>query len=53
VRAITYEFGKPQGERDLCIKCGSCYGACPRSFFNFEVMDEFEEISEIIAGALK
>lgn len=53
VRAITHEFGKPQGERDLCIKCGSCYGACPRSFFNFEVIDEFEDISEIIAEALK
>lgn len=53
VRAITLEFGKPQGERDLCIKCGSCYGACPRSFFNFEVIDEFEDISEIIAEALK
>lgn len=53
VRAINLEFGKPQGERDLCIKCGSCYGACPRSFFNFDVMEEFESISEIIAGALK
>ena len=53
VRAITHEFGKPQGQRDLCIKCGSCYGACPRSFFNFDVIPEFEGISEIIAGALK
>jgi coenzyme F420 hydrogenase subunit gamma len=53
VRAITHEFGKPQGNRDLCIKCGSCYGACPRSFFNFDVIPEFEGISEIIAGALK
>ena len=53
VRAITHEFGKPQGDRDLCIKCGSCYGACPRSFFNFDVIPEFEEISELIAEALK
>jgi coenzyme F420 hydrogenase subunit gamma len=53
VRAITHEFGKPQGQRDLCIKCGSCYGACPRSFFNFDVIPEFEGLSEIIAGALK
>lgn len=53
VRAITHEFGKPQGQRDLCIKCGSCYGACPRSFFNFDVIPEFEAISELIAGALK
>ncbi len=53
VHAITLEFGKPQGERDLCIKCGSCYGACPRSFFNLDVIPEFENISEIIAGALK
>lgn len=53
VRAITHEFGKPQGNRDLCIKCGSCYGACPRSFFNFDVIPEFEGISEIIAGAMK
>ncbi|WP_243684378.1 4Fe-4S binding protein [Methanosarcina barkeri] len=34
VRAIAHEFGKPQGDLNLCIKCGSCYGACPRSFFN-------------------
>jgi coenzyme F420 hydrogenase subunit gamma len=53
VRAITHEFGKPQGQRDQCIKCGSCYGACPRSFFNFDVIPEFEGISEIIAGAMK
>jgi len=53
VRAITHEFGKPQGQRDLCIKCGACYAQCPRSFFNFEVMDEFEGIMEIIDGAMK
>lgn len=29
--AITHEYGKPQGERDLCIKCGACYNQCPRS----------------------
>jgi len=53
VRAITHEFGKPQGQRDLCIKCGACYGQCPRSFYNFEVMDEFEGILELIDGAMK
>jgi coenzyme F420 hydrogenase subunit gamma len=53
VRAITIELGKPQGQSDLCIKCGSCYGACPRSFFNFEVIDDFEAISVMIAEALK
>lgn len=53
VRAITHEFGKPQGQRDLCIKCGACYAQCPRSFYNFEVMDEFEGILELIDGAMK
>jgi coenzyme F420 hydrogenase subunit gamma len=53
VRAITHEFGKPQGQRDLCIKCGACYSQCPRSFYNFEVMDEFEGILELIDGAMK
>jgi coenzyme F420 hydrogenase subunit gamma len=53
VRAISMEFGKPQGQRDLCINCGACYSQCPRSFFNFEVMNEFEGISELIAGAMK
>jgi coenzyme F420 hydrogenase subunit gamma len=53
VRAITHEFGKPQGQRDLCIKCGACYAQCPRSFYNFEVMDEFEGIMDLIDGAMK
>jgi len=53
VRAITHEWGKPQGQRDLCIKCGACYSQCPRSFFNFDVMNEFEGIIDLINGALK
>jgi coenzyme F420 hydrogenase subunit gamma len=53
VRAITHEWGKPQGQRDLCIKCGACYNQCPRSWFSFDVMNEFEAISEIIDGAMK
>jgi coenzyme F420 hydrogenase subunit gamma len=53
VRAISMEFGKPQGARDLCINCGACYSQCPRSFFHFEVMDEWEAITDIINGAMK
>jgi coenzyme F420 hydrogenase subunit gamma len=37
----------------MCIKCGACYAQCPRSFFNFDVMNEFEAIMETIDGALK
>ena len=44
VRAITHEFGKPQGTRDLCIKCGACYNQCPRSWFSFDVVPEYESI---------
>ena len=53
VRAITHEWGKPQGQRDLCIKCGACYSQCPRSWYSFDVMNEFEGIMEIIDGAMK
>jgi coenzyme F420 hydrogenase subunit gamma len=53
VRAITHEYGKPNVNREMCIKCGACYAQCPRSFFNFDVINEFESISELIAGALK
>lgn len=53
VRAITMEAGKPQVERDLCIKCGACYAQCPRSFFNFDVMNEFEGITELIQEVMQ
>jgi coenzyme F420 hydrogenase subunit gamma len=53
VRAITHEYGKPQGQRDLCIKCGACYNQCPRSWFSFDVIPEFEGITDIINGALQ
>ena len=53
VRAITHEWGKPQGQRDLCIKCGACYNQCPRSWYSFDVMNEFEGIIDIIDGAMK
>jgi len=53
VRAITHEWGKPQGQRDLCIKCGACYNQCPRSWYSFDVMNEFEGIMDIIDGAMK
>ena len=53
VRAITHEYGKPNVNREMCIKCGACYAQCPRSFFNFDVITEFEGISELIKGALQ
>jgi coenzyme F420 hydrogenase subunit gamma len=53
VRAITMQYGKPQGERDLCIKCGACYAQCPRSFFNTDVISEYEAINEAIMAALQ
>jgi len=53
VRAITMEYGKPNGERDLCIKCGACFNQCPRSFFNTDVISEYEGINEAIMGALQ
>jgi coenzyme F420 hydrogenase subunit gamma len=52
VRAITMVYGKPNIDRDLCIKCGSCYAQCPRSFFNFDVINEFESIGELINAAM-
>lgn len=53
VRAVSMEYGKPNIDRDLCIKCGACYAQCPRSFFNFDVMNEFEGISELIKGVME
>ena len=53
VRAITHEFGKPQGTRDLCIKCGACYNQCPRSWFSFDVVPEYESIMELIDTVMK
>ena len=53
VRAITHEYGKPQGVRDLCIKCGACYNQCPRSWFSFDVVPAYEAINEAIMAALQ
>jgi coenzyme F420 hydrogenase subunit gamma len=47
------EYGKPQGERDLCIKCGACYNQCPRSWYSFDVVDNYEAINEAIMAALQ
>lgn len=52
VRAITHEYGKPQGVRDLCIKCGACYNQCPRSWYSFEVVNNYEAIMETIDAAM-
>jgi len=52
VRAITHEYGKPQGQRDLCIKCGACYNQCPRSWFSFDVVNQYESIMETIDAAM-
>ena len=53
VRAITHEYGKPNVNREMCIKCGACYAQCPRSFFNFDVIPEYEGIMETIMGAMQ
>jgi coenzyme F420 hydrogenase subunit gamma len=52
VRAVDMAYGKPQLDRDLCIKCGACYAQCPRSFFNNDLMSEYEGILELIASAM-
>jgi coenzyme F420 hydrogenase subunit gamma len=52
VRAIEMVYGKPQIDTSLCIKCGACYAQCPRSFFNFDVINEFESITELINAAM-
>jgi len=46
------EYGKPQLERDLCIKCGACSAQCPRGFFSHELTAEYEAINEAIMAAL-
>ncbi|NLA38416.1 MAG: 4Fe-4S dicluster domain-containing protein, partial [Methanomicrobiales archaeon] len=53
VRAITMEYGRPNINRDLCIKCGACYAQCPRSWFNFDVMNNYEAIMNAIKGAME
>jgi coenzyme F420 hydrogenase subunit gamma len=53
VNAITHEYGKPQGERDLCVKCGACYNQCPRSWYSFDVVNNYEAINEAIMAALQ
>jgi coenzyme F420 hydrogenase subunit gamma len=52
VYAITMEEGKPNIERDMCIKCGACYAACPRAFFSFDVVNQYETIIDAINGAM-
>jgi coenzyme F420 hydrogenase subunit gamma len=52
VRAVEMVYGKPQIDTSLCIKCGACYAQCPRSFFNFDVINNFESISELIDTAM-
>lgn len=52
VRAIEIVYGKPSVNRDLCIKCGACYASCPRSFFNFDVINNFEAITEAVDAAM-
>jgi coenzyme F420 hydrogenase subunit gamma len=47
------EYGKPNVERDLCIKCGACYSQCPRSWFSFDVVSNYEAINEAIMAALQ
>jgi coenzyme F420 hydrogenase subunit gamma len=47
------EYGKPNVNRDLCIKCGACYSQCPRSWFNFDVMNNYEGIMDAIKGAMQ
>ena len=53
VRAITMQYGGPQIERDLCIKCGACYAQCPRSFFSFDVCGQYEAITNLIGEVMK
>jgi len=52
VYAISMQEGKPNIERDMCIKCGACYAACPRSFFSFDVVNQYETIISAINGAM-
>ncbi|HJK63112.1 MAG TPA: 4Fe-4S binding protein, partial [Methanocorpusculum sp.] len=52
-RAITMQYGRPQIERDLCIKCGACYAQCPRSFFSFDVCGQYEAITNLIGEVMK
>ena len=52
-RAISMEYGKPNIDREQCIKCGACYSQCPRSWFSFDVINNFEAITEAINGAME
>ena len=53
VRAITMQYGRPQIERDMCIKGGACYAQCPRSFFSFDVCGQYEAITNLIGEVMK
>lgn len=52
VFAITMQYGKPNIERDMCIKCGACYSQCPRSFYSFDVVNDYENILGAVAAAM-
>ncbi|MBO7388144.1 MAG: 4Fe-4S binding protein, partial [Methanomicrobium sp.] len=52
VRAVSMQAGKPNVDREMCIKCGACYVQCPRSFYSFDVVGQFESISELIATVM-
>lgn len=47
------EYGKPNIDREQCIKCGACYSQCPRSWFSFDVVSQFEAITAAINGAME
>ncbi|MDD1676309.1 MAG: coenzyme F420 hydrogenase subunit gamma [Methanomicrobiales archaeon] len=53
VRAITMEYGKPQGLRDLCVNCGACFSQCPRSFFDHELMEHHEQIMGMLKAVMQ
>jgi len=46
------QYGKPNIERDMCIKCGACYSQCPRSFYSFDVVNDYENILGAVAAAM-
>jgi coenzyme F420 hydrogenase subunit gamma len=52
VKAITMEYGKPQGARDMCINCGACFSQCPRSFYPLDVMNAFEGTYKLMTGMM-
>ena len=54
VDAISGERKQPHLiDQDKCIKCGACSSQCPRSFFNTDVISQYEAINEAIMAALQ